>query len=144
MLFRSGTSFYHFRQQKRHRCTTANDGGENQAELEKQDFWGSPQIMLAPMHSLHTPLAVPPLSLGHITLRSHLCSPLSPPPVSLAAVSLNRQDNFSLLSIPTLFSPYCRSVQRLPPADCCYCKPDRKSTRLNSSHKVQSRMPSSA
>ena len=78
------------------RCTTANDGGENQAELEKQDFWGAPQIMLAPMHSLHTPLAVPPLSPGHITLRSHLCSPLSPPPVSLAAVSLNRQDNFPL------------------------------------------------
>ena len=95
-LLSMGTSFYHFRQQKRHRCTTANDGGENQTELEKQDFWGSPQIMLAPMHSLHTPLAVPPLSLGHITLRSHLCSPLSPPPVSLAAVSLNRQDIFPL------------------------------------------------
>ena len=95
-LLSMGTSFYHFRQQKRHRCTTANDCGENQAELEKQDFWGAPQIMLAPMHSLHTPLAVPPLSPGHITLRSHLCSPLSPPPVSLAAVSLNRQDNFPL------------------------------------------------
>ena len=28
--------------------------------------------------------------------------------------------------------------------DECYCLLDRKSTRLNSSHKVQSRMPSSA
>lgn len=116
-LLSMGTSFYHFRQQKRHRCTTANDGGENQAELEKQDFWGSPQIMLAPMHSLHAPLAVPPLSLGHITLRSHLCSPLSPPPVSLAAVSLNRQDNFPLFVHSDAFFSILPE-RPAPPAGC--------------------------
>lgn len=95
-LLSMGTSFYHFGNKNATAALLQTMAEKIRLNWKNKILGDSPQIMLAPMHSLHAPLAVPPLSLGHITPRSHLCSPLSPPPVSLAAVSLNRQDNFPL------------------------------------------------